>query len=77
MQAGERFFVSAEDLKRWRLRIPDAPPLVHQGRTYYPLDALPGVSFEFDPRTQRLSFSTSAEAFAETAFRHSPQVIGT
>jgi outer membrane usher protein len=66
LRAGERFLISAEDLARWRLREPDAPALMHEGRAYFPLDALPGVSFELDERRQRLAISTSAQAFAET-----------
>jgi outer membrane usher protein len=66
LRSGERFLIAAEDLARWRLRAPDAAALVHDGRSYYPLDALPGVSFELDEARQRLSITTRAEAFAET-----------
>jgi outer membrane usher protein len=66
LRSGERFLISAEDLQRWRLRAPAVDPLLHDGRAWYPLDALPGVSFELDERTQRLAILTGAEAFAGT-----------
>lgn len=66
LRMGERFLISAEDLARWRLREPDAPAVMHDRRAYFPLDALPGVSFELDERSQRLAISTRAEAFART-----------
>lgn len=81
VQSGERFFISEEDLRRWRLRIPNAPALTHDGRSFYPLDALPGVSFQLDQRLQRLDVTTSAEAFAENvsalrgAARRPPPVV--
>jgi outer membrane usher protein len=66
LRSGERFLLAGEDLARWRLRIPEVAPFAHDGRSFYPLDALPGVSFELDQATQRLTILTSAEAFAET-----------
>jgi outer membrane usher protein len=64
--AAGRFLVAADDLDRWRLRVPSAVPLRHEGKAYYPLDALPGVKVDVDERRQTLAITTHAEAFATT-----------
>jgi outer membrane usher protein len=66
LRSGKRFFAAAEDLERWRIRRPAAGVLEHEGRTYYPLDALPGASFELDEARLRLAITTRAEAFEAT-----------
>lgn len=66
LRAGGRLFIAAEDLQRWRLRAPDALPYKREGRTYFPLDALPGVHYQLNEARQTLSITTSPEAFIET-----------
>ena len=44
----EMLLLSAEDLQRWRLRLPDAAPLSHQGQDYYPLKALAGADYQLN-----------------------------
>ncbi len=60
------FFVAGEDLKRWRLRIPDIAPLQHEGDSYYPATSIPGATFQFDRVRQTLEITAGAEAFDKT-----------
>lgn len=66
LRSGSRLFIGEEDLARWRLRAPQAAPLVHESRLYYPLDALPGVRHEVEEARQRLSILTAPEAFTSS-----------
>ena len=67
LRAGARLLIAAEDLRRWRLRTPDAVPYAREGRTYFPLDALPGVHYRLDEARQTLAITIGPEAFMETA----------
>lgn len=58
--------IAGEDLDRWRIRRPDAVPFVRGGRSYYPLEALPGVAYRIDESKQTLQITTSPEAFTGT-----------
>ena len=60
------FLVSAEDLDHWRLRKPEVAPTEHDGAAYYPLDALPGMRYRFDPAQQTLKITASPESFSGT-----------
>src|SRR5688572_26612772 len=66
LRAGARLLIAAEDLRRWRLRTPDAAPYSREGRTYFPLGALPGVQYRLDEARQTLAITTGPEAFIET-----------
>ena len=66
LRSGSRLYVGADDLARWRLHAPGVAPLLHEGRSYYPLDALPGVKFELHEAAQRLAIETAADAFSGT-----------
>lgn len=61
-----QFFVATEDLERWRLRIPSAVPLRHEGKSYYPLDDLPGAAAFVDERRLTMQITTRPEAFVST-----------
>lgn len=60
---GGQLFASADDLQRWRLRLPTTPPRQHQGQPFYPLDALPGLHHELDPVRMSAALMASPEAF--------------
>ena len=62
LRAGARLLIAAEDLRRWRLRTPDAVPYAREGRTYFPLDALPGVHYRLDEARQTLAITIGPEA---------------
>ncbi|HJV24993.1 MAG TPA: fimbria/pilus outer membrane usher protein [Aromatoleum sp.] len=63
---GGRAFVTATDLSRWRLRLPQVPPLAFKGKEYFPLDAVPGLDHRIDEREQALVLEGRPEAFALT-----------
>ena len=48
MRSDDRLFAGAQDLRRWRLRLPDTAPLTHYGEDFFALDALAGLSYKFD-----------------------------
>jgi len=62
----ERFWATARDLRKWRLRVPDAPTRERGGERFLPLDAIPGVTYRFDAPRQRLLVTAPAPAFAES-----------
>ncbi len=62
-----RLMVRAEDLQRWRLRLPDVAPLAHGGDDWFPLDALAGLRFTLDEARQALDVATPAALFQSTA----------
>jgi outer membrane usher protein len=63
-----RIAVPVDSLDRWRLRRPDVAPRFHDGAPYYPLDALPGVTYVYDPARQRLAITAPARAFTDTQY---------
>ena len=42
----DRLFAGAQDLRRWRLRLPDINPLTFYGEDFYALDALAGPDIQ-------------------------------
>ena len=60
------FLVAAEDLDRWRLRVPSAVPLRHEGKSYYRLDDLPGATALVDEQRLTMQITTRPEAFVST-----------
>ena len=60
--------VPVDSLDRWRLRRPEAAPLFHDGVPYYHLDAIPGVTYVYDPAKQTLAISAPPRAFTRTQF---------
>lgn len=64
-----RLLVKAEDLQRWRIRLPDSPPISHDGVQYYALDTLRGVSYQLDESAQKVSLQTNAGVFEATGIQ--------
>lgn len=58
--------VAGEDLRRWRLRLPAIAPVEHGHATYYPLDVIPGLSYQVDASTQTLRVEAAPERFDTT-----------
>ena len=46
-----RLFVGAQELQRWRLRLPNNNPLKFYDEDFYALDALAGLTFKIDDTT--------------------------
>ena len=61
-----RFFVAADDLERWRLRLPNSVPLRHEAKSYYALDDLPGATALVDEQQLTMQITTRPEAFVST-----------
>ncbi|HTR57094.1 MAG TPA: fimbria/pilus outer membrane usher protein [Casimicrobiaceae bacterium] len=60
--------VQGESLDRWRLRRPQAPPLIFHGAAYYALDSMRGVRYSFDSARQRLTIAAAPEAFTSAQY---------
>jgi outer membrane usher protein len=60
--------VQGESLDHWRLLRPDVAPRVVNGASYYPLDAIPGLTYMFDFAKQRLAILAPAAAFRDSQF---------
>jgi outer membrane usher protein len=73
--ASGRLYISAEDLRRWRLRMPAQPPLISNGVSYYALSTLAPTSANFDAATQRLSLEFLPSAFEATRVEALPSGI--
>lgn len=58
--------VRGEDLTQWRLRLPDATPLLHFDEDYYPLSALDGLDYTVNPRRLTLELRAPATLFTAT-----------
>jgi len=56
-------YASAEAFARWRLRLPPALPVRHEGRLYYPLAALPAARVRVDEAAQAVAIDLAAAAF--------------
>ncbi|HET8609984.1 MAG TPA: fimbria/pilus outer membrane usher protein [Burkholderiales bacterium] len=57
-------WISADDLKRWRLKTPDVTPRRHQGQVYFPLAAIVGAHYTIDQAKQTLTITAPPAAFA-------------
>jgi len=62
-----RLLARGEDLQRWRLRVPGAAALRHDGEDWYSLDALPGLTYRVDESRQTLSVDAPPGLFSATA----------
>ena len=63
-----RIAVPVDSLDRWRLRRPGVAPRFPDGTPYYPLDAIPGVTYSYDAAKQRLTITAPPRAFTDTQF---------
>jgi len=55
--ANGRLAASEETVQHWRLRIPAVRPVSFEGKSYYPLDAIPGLHYYVDEATQELQIT--------------------
>ncbi|WP_232514133.1 fimbria/pilus outer membrane usher protein [Burkholderia oklahomensis] len=62
------FYASADDLKRWRLKLPAAQPLVVNDVRYYSLKAIAGLAYTVDERSLVIAITVPAQAFVGTSF---------
>lgn len=59
-------YAKGSDLERWRLRLPAVTPYLYQGKQYYPLDAIPGLTYQLKPSTETLWITAPAAEFTGT-----------
>jgi outer membrane usher protein len=62
----DRLFAGAQDLQRWRLRLPNTNPLTFYGEDFYALDALLGLTYRLDESTQMLTMQVPPRLFEAT-----------
>ncbi|KAG8150335.1 fimbria/pilus outer membrane usher protein [Burkholderia catarinensis] len=62
------FYASADDLKRWRLKLPDVPPLAGNDTPFYPLRSIAGLSYTVDEQNLTMEISVPAQAFVGASF---------
>jgi outer membrane usher protein len=66
LRSDGRLFAGAEDLRRWRVRLPETNPLTHYGEDFYALDALEGLTYRLDESTQTLAMQVPPGLFDAT-----------
>jgi hypothetical protein len=49
--------IGEDDLRRWRLRAPEGAARRSEGKSYYPLDAIPGATFRIDEARQAVTIT--------------------
>ncbi|HKV97433.1 MAG TPA: fimbria/pilus outer membrane usher protein [Gammaproteobacteria bacterium] len=59
----KNLYAKGADLKRWRLRQPAVQPYEYQNEKYYPLDAIPGLTYHLDALTESLWITAPPGAF--------------
>jgi outer membrane usher protein len=66
LRSDDRLFAGGQDLRRWRLRLPDTKPLTFYGEEFYALDALLGLTYRLDEFTQTLTVQVPPGLFDAT-----------
>ena len=66
LRSDGRLFAGAEDLRRWRVRLPETDPITLYGDDFYALDALAGLTYRLDEVTQTLAMQVPAGLFDAT-----------
>lgn len=74
---GGALYVSRSDLQSWRLRIPTAASLSHDGEDYLPLAAFTALQYRLDEPSQALIMTASPSAFIPIAIRGTRTVFAT
>ena len=69
LRSDGRLFAGAQDLRRWRLRLPNTAPLTHYGEDFFALDALAGLSYRFDESSQALTVQAAPGLFDATRLK--------
>ena len=70
--ADGRWLARRADLEEWRLRIPEAKPVLFGGEEHYLLDAFEGVAYTFNEPLQALDLSLAPKYFASTLVHATP-----
>jgi outer membrane usher protein len=66
LQMNGKLYATPDQLTQWRLHVPVGNPITVGGQAFYSLDALPGVTWQFNNAEQVLALSVPASNFTET-----------
>ncbi len=69
LRSDDRLFAGAQDLRRWRLHLPNTTPLNRDGEDFYALDTLAGLSYEFNESSQALTVQAPPNLFDATRLK--------
>jgi len=70
------YWLEAGDFQRLRLQLPGTRPHVQEGRSYFPLKAIEGISLDVDGARAQLNLSLPAAAFqGQQLHAESPEVV--
>jgi len=69
LRSDGRLFAGTQDLRRWRLRLPDTAPLTQYGEDFFALDSLVGLSYRFDESSQVLTVQAPPSLFDATLLK--------
>ncbi|HEX4153248.1 MAG TPA: fimbria/pilus outer membrane usher protein [Steroidobacteraceae bacterium] len=61
-----QLWARVEDLKRWRLRLPAAAPVIQDGNEFQSLASFPGLKWQIDEATQSVTITAPARLFERT-----------
>jgi len=75
LKRGGRWLVRGEDLRRWRLRLPETEPLMRGEDAWYPLDAMPGLAYSVDAATQTMSMDIPAGLYDPSLVAERPDYL--
>lgn len=70
--ANGELYASEEDLRHWRLLLPRARSLLHDGKPYFRLHAIPGLTYRVNEATQAISIAAPPQAFQPTSLSRAP-----
>ena len=69
LRSDDRLFAGGQDLRRWRLNLPNTTPLNRDGEDFYALDTLAGLSYEFNESSQALTVQAPPNLFDATRLK--------
>lgn len=66
LKTADAILASADDLKRWRLRLPESTQILRNGVAYYDLASIEGLSYRLDRASQTLWIEAGPEVLEPT-----------
>jgi outer membrane usher protein len=72
---GGELFAAADDLKRWRLRVPASKPVMHNNEAFYSLKAISNLSYVVDESRSTVAVTAPPQAFVATDFDEASQHV--
>jgi len=66
LRSDDRLYVGSQNLRRWRVRLPNIRPMTLDGEDFYALDVLEGLTYRLDEATQTLAIQVPPNLFDAT-----------